>query len=341
MLNRIDAEKKEYITLSKFATKAAESKGRVVDEEACDIRTDFQRDRDRIIHSKAFRRLMHKTQVFLAPEKDHFRTRLTHTLEVSQISKTIARALELNEDLTEAIALGHDLGHTPFGHNGEEFLNEKHILESGRGFKHNLQSLRVVDVLEGTENRKGMNLTREVRDGIVNHTGKGIPFTLEGQIVKICDRVAYINHDIDDALRSGVINKKDLPKESVEVLGYSTRERIDSLVSDLIANSDNKNTILQGPSCEVAMNVLRNFMFENVYHSPIVKKDEELEKVRNIIFALYDFYLENMDFLPTEYKDLAGKWDSYELVKDHIAGMTDRYAINQYIELFVPNAREK
>ena len=214
MLLREDLERREFEMLSPLAVKSAQSKGRAAEEEKCRMRTEFQRDRDRIIHSKAFRRLMHKTQVFLAPEGDHFRTRLTHTIEVSQIARTIARSLNLNEDLTEAIALGHDLGHTPFGHNGEEVLDEVHP----GGFKHNVQSLRVVDVLESTQSRNGMNLTAEVRDGIVNHTGRAMPFTMEGQIVKISDRIAYINHDIDDALRSSVISMEDIPKSSLQLV---------------------------------------------------------------------------------------------------------------------------
>ena len=243
MLLRKELEKREFEILSEKAAKSAESKGRLFPEEKCDIRTEFQRDRDRIIHSKAFRRLMHKTQVFLAPEGDHFRTRLTHTIEVSQIARTIARALNLNEDLTEAIALGHDLGHTPFGHNGEEVLNKIHP----GGFEHNVQSLRVADVIESTPSRRGMNLTMEVRDGIVNHTGKAMPFTLEGQIVKISDRIAYINHDIDDAIRSGVISAEDLPEEANRVFGKTHRQRINNMVEDVIKNSDGKDCIYQSP----------------------------------------------------------------------------------------------
>jgi dGTPase len=318
--------------LSEHAAKAAESRGRLKDEKKCDIRTDFQRDRDRIVYSKALRRLMHKTQVFLAPEGDHFRTRLTHTLEVAQISKTIARALRLNEDLTEAIAMGHDLGHTPFGHNGELFLNDKHE----GGFRHNVQSLRVVDVLESSETRYGMNLTEEVRDGILNHTGKTMPFTLEGQVVKISDRIAYINHDIDDALRSGVIHKEDIPKDCVEELGATTTERINTLVNDLIKNSDREVFIIQSKQCAYYMNKLRDFMFANVYHSSIVKGDEELEKVRAMIFRLYDYYMESPGELPREYARLTEEYGLPETVKDHIASMTDRFAIDLYIKLFVP-----
>ena len=235
---RQEFEQREYEYLSQYATKSAESRGRQAEEEQCTIRTDFQRDRDRIVHSKAFRRLMHKTQVFLAPEGDHYRTRLTHTIEVSQIARTIARGAGLNEDLAEAIAMGHDLGHTPFGHSGEAVLAE---IYPG-GFRHNVQSLRVVDVLESGSTRRGMNLTMEVRDGIVNHTGSVVPMTPEGQIVKVSDRIAYINHDIDDAIRSGIITIDDLPKESIAILGDTHKKRIDTLVRDMIDNTIGRPT---------------------------------------------------------------------------------------------------
>lgn len=332
MIFREDLEKREYDTLSPFAAKAAETKGRQLEETKCEVRTDYQRDRDRIVHSKAFRRLMHKTQVFLAPEGDHFRTRLTHTLEVSQIARTIARALALNEDLAEAIAMGHDLGHTPFGHNGESFLNERHP----GGFRHNVQSLRVVDVLESSGKRRGMNLTFEVRDGILNHTGDAAPVTLEGQIVKFSDRIAYINHDIDDAIRSGVIKEADLPEDCVAVLGHDHRTRINTLVTDLVRNSDGKNRIMMSDERRFHMDKLRAFMFENVYHSKIVKKDEELDKVRNMIFSLYDYYKKNPKELPAETRGMIGEFGIDEVVKDHIAGMTDRYALNIYSRLFIP-----
>ncbi len=332
MILREDLEKREYETLSPFAAKAADTKGRQYEEAKCEVRTDYQRDRDRIVHSKAFRRLMHKTQVFLAPEGDHFRTRLTHTLEVSQIARTIARALALNEDLAEAIAMGHDLGHTPFGHNGESFLNEKHP----GGFRHNVQSLRVADVLEPSGNRRGMNLTFEVRDGILNHTGDIVPATLEGQIVKLSDRIAYINHDIDDALRSGVIKEADLPKDCVTILGQDHRARINTLVTDLIRNSDGMDRIVMSDERRFHMDKLRGYMFENVYHSKIVKKDEELDKVKNMIFALYDYYKKNSKELPSETRGMIGEFGIDEVVKDHIAGMTDRYAINIYSTLFIP-----
>ncbi|MBQ2747914.1 MAG: deoxyguanosinetriphosphate triphosphohydrolase [Firmicutes bacterium] len=329
MLKREDIEKREYEMLSPFAAKSAESLGRDFPEEKCEFRTEFQRDRDRIIHSKAFRRLMHKTQVFLAPEGDHFRTRLTHTIEVSQIARTVARGLGLNEDLTEAIALGHDLGHTPFGHTGESILAEIHP----GGFEHNEQSLRVVEVLESQNGRKGMNLTKEVRDGILNHTGPGVPFTLEGQIVKISDRIAYINHDIDDALRSGVITIDELPKECLEVLGYSHSIRINTLVSDLIENSVGKDRIIMSEERLNSMNTLRSFMFENVYHNNKVKRDEDLAEVENIIRFLYRFYMENPERLPEERKEMIKEYGINEVVKDQVAGMTDRYATNIYYDL--------
>lgn len=334
MLLREDLENREITNLSPLAARSALSRGRAFPEEKCDIRTDFQRDRDRIIHSKSFRRLMHKTQVFLAPEGDHFRTRLTHTIEVSQIARTIARALNLNEDLTEAIALGHDLGHTPFGHNGEEVLN---MIHPG-GFHHNVQSLRVVDVLESTSSRRGMNLTAEVRDGIVNHTGKGVPFTLEGQIVKISDRVAYINHDIDDALRSGVITEDDIPESSLALFGRSHRERINNMVSDLINNSDGKEKISQSPEYRDELLLLRSFMFAYVYKSSRVKREEDLNKVEVVISSLYDYFLKNPDRLPGDMKRIAEEDGVREAVKDHIAGMTDRYALAVYTDLFVPRS---
>jgi dGTPase len=320
--------------LSPLAAKSAESRGRQVEEEPCATRTDFQRDRDRIIHSKAFRRLMHKTQVFLAPEGDHFRTRLTHTIEVSQIARTIARALNLNEDLTEAIALGHDLGHTPFGHNGEDVLNQIHP----GGFEHNVQSLRVADVLESTSSRKGMNLTAEVRDGIVNHTGPVKPFTLEGQIVKLSDRIAYINHDIDDAVRSGVISIDDVPKSSLELFGYSHRQRIDAMVNDVIENSEGKDEIMQSEEFRKELLTLRSFMFKNVYKSSLVKKEEDLAKVGVVIKALYDYFLEHEDKLPEDLQEVARTEGINEAVKDFVAGMTDRYALSLYTDLFVPKA---
>lgn len=332
MLLREELEKREFEILSEKAAKSAESKGRMFPEEKCNIRTDFQRDRDRIIHSKAFRRLMHKTQVFLAPEGDHFRTRLTHTIEVSQIARTIARALNLNEDLTEAIALGHDLGHTPFGHNGEEVLNKIHP----GGFEHNVQSLRVADVIESTQSRRGMNLTMEVRDGIVNHTGPVRPFTLEGQIVKISDRIAYINHDIDDAIRSGVISAEDLPEEAIRVFGSTHRMRINNMVVDVIKNSDGKDIICQSDEYKTNLDTLRTFMFANVYKSSRVKREEDLNKVEVVISSLYDYFIKNIDQLPEDMKEIAERDGKNEAVKDYVAGMTDRFALAVYTDLFVP-----
>ena len=258
---REEYEKYEEIRLSKFACSSNNSRGRKVKEEECKVRTKFQRDRDRIIHSKSFRRLKHKTQVFLAPEGDHYRTRLTHTLEVSQISRTIARALRLNEDLTEAISLGHDLGHTPFGHNGEKILNSI----TSFGFQHNIQSLRVVDLLEKHKDMQGLNLTFEVRDGILNHRGEGTPITLEGRIVKTADRIAYLNHDIDDAVRAGVIENDEIPENVLRILGKSHGERINNMVLDMIENSRNKDDIMMSSKAKNAMDELRNFMFENIY----------------------------------------------------------------------------
>ena len=334
MLIREELEKREIEILSPLAAKSVNSKGRAVDEEKCHMRTDFQRDRDRIIHSKAFRRLMHKTQVFLAPEGDHFRTRLTHTIEVSQIARTIARSLNLNEDLTEAIALGHDLGHTPFGHNGEDVLNSIHP----GGFEHNVQSLRVADVLESTSSRTGMNLTAEVRDGMVNHTGPVKPFTLEGQIVKLSDRIAYINHDIDDAVRSKVISLNDIPKSSLELFGYSHRERIDNMVKDVIFNSREKNEIFQSEVFKDELNQLRKFMFAHVYKSGKVKKQEDLAKVEVVISSLYQYFLKHPKKLPEDLRLIAKKDGVNEAVKDYIAGMTDRYALTLYTDLFVPKS---
>ena len=329
MLLREDLEKREE-TLSKFASKSRESKGREIPEEPCEFRTEFQRDRDRIIHSKAFRRLMHKTQVFLAPEGDHYRTRLTHTLEVSQVSRTICRALGLNEDLTEAIALGHDLGHTPFGHNGEAVLNEIHP----GGFRHNEQSLRVVELLESNSERTGMNLTYEVRDGILNHSGAGFPATLEGEIVRLSDRIAYINHDIDDALRSGVVSFDDLPKDSIGLFGERHSLRINSMVKNVIVNSDGKDTIRMDDEHWAMMNSLRKYMFKNVYYSPKVKKEEDLLMVETIIRKLYEYYVANPDKLPKPDQENLERDGVNVVVKDYIAGMTDRYAKVVYKEIF-------
>lgn len=332
MINREALEKREFEYLSPYAAKSSESRGRLLPEERCSVRTDYQRDRDRIIHSKSFRRLMHKTQVFLAPEGDHYRTRLTHTIEVSQIARTIARGIGLNEDLAEAIAMGHDLGHTPFGHSGEAVLNE---IYPG-GFKHNVQSLRVVDVLEsGSNGRRGMNLTYEVRDGILNHTGPVMPVTVEGQVVKTSDRIAYINHDIDDAIRSGIITVEDLPAECIAVLGRTHKNRIDTLVKDMIENSVGKPTAQLSSEKADAMNELRSYMFKNVYHNQRVKRAEDVSQVKTIVTSLYQYFIEHPQELPRDLAAMNGEFSIEELVKDHVAGMTDRYAINLYEELFV------
>ena len=333
MVFREDQEKREYELLSEYACKSAESRGRAVYEEPCELRTEFQRDRDRIIHSKALRRLMHKTQVFLSPEGDHFRTRLTHTLEVAQIARTISRALGLNEDLTEAIALGHDLGHTPFGHNGEAFLDEIHP----GGFAHNVQSLRVVDVIERNAKGRTMNLTAEVRDGIMNHTGPEWPFTLEGQVVRHSDRIAYINHDIDDAMRAGIIRADDIPAECTAYLGPDHRSRINTLVTDIVRNSEGKDKVMMSDDAAYYMNKLREYMFGAVYRNPEVKQASEMAKIKDLISSLYCYFLEHSDQLPGEYQVILQRDGGNEAVKDYIAGMTDRYAINIFSETFVPS----
>lgn len=330
MLNRIEQESREKIWLSEYATKSAGSKGRLVEEPKCELRTEFQRDRDRIIHSKAFRRLMHKTQVFLGSEGDHYRTRLTHTLEVSQISRTICRALRLNEDLAEAIALGHDLGHTPFGHNGEYILDSVHK----SGFKHNIQSLRVVDVLETRTTGRGLNLTFEVRDGIRNHSGDTMPLTPEAEAVRLSDRIAYINHDIDDAIRSGVICLGDLPKNAIAVFGNRHSERINNMVLNVISHSENSSHISMDDEHMQMLSILRKYMFQNVYSSPLVKHEEDLVMVEKIITSLYEYFTAHPDKLPTNEQILTDEFDLETVVKDYIAGMTDRFAINTYENIF-------
>lgn len=326
---RLRAEERERQTLASRACFSAATKGRLKEETECTVRPSFQRDRDRIIHSKSFRRLKHKTQVFTIPEGDHYRTRLTHTLEVAQIARTVARALRLNEDLTEAIALGHDLGHTPFGHAGEVALNE--VLD--KGFKHNEQSLRVVDLLE---DGGGLNLTFEVRDGILNHTGPTKPATLEGQIVKICDRVAYINHDIDDALRGGILKKEQLPDECLKVLGNEHRERINNMILDLIYTNwdDHIESITMSSPFQIATDRLRGFLFEHVYVGSEAKREEA--KARHLIISLYEHFLNNKHFLPNEYIERVKPDNIQRAICDYIAGMTDRYAIRVYQNYFLP-----
>jgi len=333
-------EKREYEYLCDKAAKARESKGRLVKEPECEVRTCFERDRDRIIHSKAFRRLKHKTQVFLAPKGDHYRTRLTHTLEVAQIARTIARALRLNEDLTEAIALSHDLGHTPFGHAGEEVLNE--LLPNG--FRHNEQSLRVVDILE--KSGRGLNLTLEVRDGILKHSkGKGPifseenrPMTLEAEVVRISDVIAYVNHDLDDAMRAGLVEEKDLPDVVKKVLGTRHSQRIDTLVKSVVFSTmeNGLERVVMEEKVLSALEVLREFLFERVYFSPVVRK--EFDKAKNILAALFDYYYENfykVDYL-VKSKELFPEEKEERLIADYISGMTDRYAIYQFHKYFVP-----
>jgi dGTPase len=324
MLLRQQTEALEEKNLSARATLSKATRGRRYQEEECPVRTAFQRDRDRIIHCKAFRRLKHKTQVFIAPEGDHYRTRLTHTLEVSQIARTIARSLRLNEDLTEAIAMGHDLGHTPFGHSGEAALNEVCPV----GFRHNEQSLRIVDYLEG---KHGLNLTWEVRDGILHHCGAQSPSTLEGQIVRIADRVAYINHDIDDVLRAGILKQEDLPQDCLQVLGYDHRTRISRMVIDLIQSSWEQDTIQMSAEITAATLKLRTFLFENVYSNPLAKGEED--KAKSLLQQLYHYYILHPEELGTEVKST----DQLERrVADYIAGMTDRFAIKQFNNYFVP-----
>lgn len=334
MLRREDIERREE-ALSARACRSVLSLGRALSEPADPLRTCFQRDRDRIVHSKAFRRLMHKTQVFLAPEGDHYRTRLTHTLEVAQIARTIARALALNEDLTEAIALGHDLGHTPFGHNGEEVLDEIHP----GGFRHNEQSLRVVDILESTPDREGLNLTGEVRDGIVNHSGPVQPSTFEGRVVRLSDRIAYINHDIDDAIRSGVICETDLPGGPVRVFGSTHSGRIANMVMNAVETSDGADDIAMDREHSEALEELRDFMFRNVYHSPHVKRAEELQMISDVIRSLYAYYAEYPEELPDEERRHIERDGVNTAVKDYIAGMTDRFAIQTYKNIFRPGKK--
>lgn len=326
MRSRNDLEMEERRILSRYACLAEESRGRLRDEPQCPYRTVFQRDRDRILHSKAFRRLMHKTQVFLAPEGDHYRTRLTHTLEVSQVGRSIARALGLNEDLTEAIALGHDLGHTPFGHNGERILNELYA----PGFSHNEQSLRVVDKLEFHKGIRGMNLTYEVRDGILNHPGSRKPHTLEGCVVKLSDRIAYLNHDIDDAVRAGVLQENELPEETLRVFGETKEERLNTMIDNVIRTSDGQPYVKMDPPHQEAMDHLRSFMFARVYDGPDVRKEEKIVHSEKVIRSLYAYYLEHPQKLPEEYLELKEEDGLETVVKDHIAGMTDRYALNDY-----------
>jgi len=327
---QLEIREREY--LSPYASLSAESKGREHNETECDIRPVYQRDRDRILHSGSFRRLKDKTQVFLTPEGDHYRTRLTHTLEVSQNARTIAKALRLNEDLVEAIALGHDLGHTPFGHAGERALNRV----ASCGFEHNEQSVRVVEVLE--KNGQGLNLTYEVRDGILNHQTKSTPHTLEGKIVRFSDKIAYIHHDMDDAINGKILCEEDIPKELRNTLGNTTTKRFDRFIHDIIINSQGVNDIRMSDEIQQAMLDIRKFMFENVYLNPVVKQEEG--KAERLVESLFHYYMDNADKLPDKYKALMNeRGDSLErVVCDYVSSMSDKYAIATFQGIFMPGS---
>lgn len=317
--------------LSKYASLSINSQGREKEEEPCDIRTIYQRDRDRIIHSKAFRRLKHKTQVFIAPEGDHYRTRLTHTLEVAQIARSIAKALLLNEDLTEAIALGHDLGHTPFGHAGEYVLNQI----CPYGFKHYEQSIRIVEQL--SNDGEGLNLSYEVKNGILNHPTSGKPETLEGQVVRLADKIAYINHDIDDALRAKILEINDLPEDLIAILGDNSRIRINRLIHDIVASSEDQPKISMSSEMQGAMLALRKFMFDHVYIGSKAKDHEE--KAMNMLTQLYQHFIEKPYLMPDEYQEMVEGGQTIDrVVCDYISGMTDRYAIRKFYDLFIPTS---
>ncbi len=330
MTIRETIENRERETLASWAALACESRGRGRPEPEREDRSCYQRDADRILHSRSFRRLMHKTQVFLQPEGDHYRTRMTHTLEVARIARTIARALKLNEDLTEAAAMGHDLGHTPFGHAGEAALTEV----MGVPFRHNEQSLRVVDRLE--KNGQGLNLSYEVRRGILCHSGDELPETLEGRIVRIADRIAYINHDIDDAMRAGILRNEDIPADIAAVLGSTHSQRINTLVSDVIQTSNGRPVIEMTPAVQSAMLELRGFMFERVYRNPVAKGEES--KARRIIQELYKHYMEHPEKLPEDFQPQLDLEGMSRVVCDYVAGMTDKYAVYKFEEIFVPTA---
>ena len=330
MTVREELEWREHRTLNPLAAFSDRSKGSPIPREPRegDVRTCYQQDTDRIVHSKAFRRLMHKTQVFLRPEGDHYRTRMTHTLEVARIARTITRALGLNEDLAEAIAMGHDLGHTPFGHAGEAALSAC----LGKPFRHNEQSLRVVDLLEN--NGAGLNLTHEVRLGILGHTGDYIPETLEGQVVRRSDQIAYVNHDIDDAIRAGILTDDDIPAAISDVLGASHRDRINTLVCDAIRTSREAGAVRLSPAVDQALGDLRAFMFERVYRNPVAKGEES--KAKAMLSRLYEYYYEHPQALPEDFQPQM-TFDGLErTVCDYIAGMTDNYAVDKYTEIFIP-----
>ncbi len=330
MTVREELERQEHRRLNPLASFADQSKGRPRYEPPReeDVRTCYQRDIDRIVHSKAFRRLMHKTQVFLRPEGDHYRTRMTHTLEVARIASTISRALALNEDLAEAIAMGHDLGHTPFGHAGEAALSQC----LGKPFCHNEQSLRVVDILE--KDGHGLNLCHEVRNGILCHTGDPWPNTLEGVIVRRSDQIAYVNHDIDDAIRAGILSNEDIPKAISGILGHDHSTRINSLVTDIIRTSREAGTVCLSPEVEKALKDLRSFMFERVYRNPVAKGEES--KAKAMLGRLFDYYVTHLDALPEDFQPQLSFDGIERTVCDYIAGMTDNYAVDKYTEIFIP-----
>ena len=330
MTVREDLERQEHRRLNPKAAFADRSKGRPrfePDREE-DVRTCYQRDIDRIVHSKAFRRLMHKTQVFLQPEGDHYRTRMTHTLEVSRIASTITRALGLNEDLAEAIAMGHDLGHTPFGHAGEVALSECW----GHPFRHNEQSLRVVDYLE--KDGHGLNLSYEVRDGILCHTGDKYPDTLEGLIVRRSDQIAYVNHDIDDAIRAGILANEDIPDAISDVLGHNHSQRINTLVTDAIFTSREAGTVMLSPAVDNALKTLRSFMFERVYRNPVAKGEEA--RAQDMLQRMFEYYITHPEALPEDFHPQLSFEGIERNVCDYIAGMTDNYAVDKFTEIFIP-----
>ena len=330
MTIREELEYQEHRRLNPLAAFADQSRGRPRYEQPReeDVRTCYQRDIDRIVHSKSFRRLMHKTQVFLRPEGDHYRTRMTHTLEVTRIARTIVRALGLNEDLAEAISMGHDLGHTPFGHAGEDALSRC----IGRPFRHNEQSLRVVDVLE--KDGAGLNLTHEVRLGILGHTGDYVPETLEGQVVRRSDQIAYVNHDIDDAIRAGILTDDDIPASITDVLGHNHRDRINTLVCDTIRTSREAGKILLSPAVDRALKELRAFMFENVYRNPVAKGQES--KAKDMLQRLFEYYIHHPEALPEDFQPQLSFDGMERTVCDYIAGMTDNYAVEKFSEIFIP-----
>lgn len=330
---RESMEQRELELLSPYASHSGRSRGRERPEEECDVRTVYQRDRDRILHCKAFRRLKDKTQVFLAPQGDHYRNRLTHTLEVSQIARTIAKALRLNEDLVEAIALGHDLGHTPFGHAGERALNQV----NPDGFAHYRQSVRVVQVLE--KNGDGLNLTWEVLDGILNHGTSASPSTLEGQVVRLSDKMAYIHHDMDDAQRAGLISEDDIPITLRMLLGYTTRERLNTFVHDIIENSMDKDCIAMSSEIQEGLMDLRSIMFRNVYQNHVAKKEEE--KAVKMLTELYEYYIGHPEAMSREYRELIRQGEkTSQAVCDYLSGMTDQYSMEKFREIYIPHAWE-